>query len=79
MTTQRTGHEAPNPQTPEAGSEQRLQTLQARVQRLEKELQGLQDALYRHEVLQDKSNSELLRRIKQIARHLTRDASRRSL
>jgi hypothetical protein len=77
MKTQRTDHGAPNPQPPEAGSEQRLQTLQARVQRLEKELEGLQDALYRHEVLQDKSNGELLRRTEEIARHISRDAGKR--
>ena len=77
MKTQRTGHGAPNPQSPEVGAEQRLQTLQARVQRLEKELEGLQDALYRHQVLQDKTNGELLRRTEQIARHISREAGRR--
>jgi hypothetical protein len=56
-----------------------LQTLQARVERLEKELEGLQDALYRHEVLQDRSNGELLRRTEQIARDVSRDARRRLL
>ena len=79
MKTQPTGHESPNPQPPQAGSAQRLQTLQARVQRLEKELEGLQDALYRHEVLQDKSNAELLRRTEQIERHISREADKRSL
>jgi hypothetical protein len=53
-----------------------LQTLQARVERLEKELEGLQDSLYRHEVLQDRSNGELLRRTEQIARELSRQAGR---
>jgi hypothetical protein len=56
------GHGAPRPRSPEVGSEQRLQTLQARVERLEMELEGLQDALYRHEVLQDRSNGQLIRR-----------------
>jgi hypothetical protein len=56
-----------------------LQTLQARVERLELELEGLQDALYRHEVLQDRSNGELLRRTGQIARDLSREARRRLL
>jgi hypothetical protein len=56
-----------------------LQTLQARVERLENELEGLQDALYRHEVLQDKSNGELLKRTEQIARDVSRDAVRRLL
>jgi predicted RNase H-like nuclease (RuvC/YqgF family) len=79
MKTQRTGHGAPSPRSSDVDSEQRLQTLKARVERLEKELEGLQDALYRHEVLQDKSNGELLRRIEQIARDLNRDAGRRLL
>jgi predicted RNase H-like nuclease (RuvC/YqgF family) len=76
MTTQRTGHGAPGPRSPDVDSEQRLQTLQARVERLEKELEGLQDSLYRHEVLQDRSNGELLRRTEQIARELSRQAGR---
>ena len=79
MTTQPTGHGAPGPRSPDLDSEQRLQTLKARVERLEKELEGLQDALYRHEVLQDRSNGELLRRTEQIARDVSRDAGRRLL
>ena len=70
MTTQHTGHGAPGPRSPSGDSEQRVQTLQARVERLEKELEGLQDALYRHEVLQDQRNGELLRRTEEIARDL---------
>ena len=79
MTTQHTGHGAPGPRSPSGDSEQRVQTLQARVERLEKELEGLQDALYRHEVLQDKINEELLKRTEQIARDVSRDAVRRLL
>jgi hypothetical protein len=79
MKPERTGHGAPSPRAPDVDSEQRLQTLQARVERLEKELEGLQDALYRHEVLQDRSNGELLRRTEQIARDVSRDAGRRLL
>lgn len=56
-----------------------MQTQQARVERLEKELEGLQDALYRHEVLQDRSNGELLRRTELIERDLRREAGRRLL
>jgi predicted RNase H-like nuclease (RuvC/YqgF family) len=56
-----------------------LQTLEAQVERLEKELEGLQDALYRHEVLQDRRNGELHRRTEQIARDLSRDAARHLL
>jgi hypothetical protein len=75
--TQRTDHGAPSQL--DVDSEQRSQTLEARVERLEKELEGLQDALYRHEVLQDKSNGELRKRTEQIARDLSRDAGRRLL
>jgi predicted RNase H-like nuclease (RuvC/YqgF family) len=79
MTTQRTGHAAPSPLSPDGDAEQRLQALQAHVERLEKELEGLQDALYRHEVLQDNRNGELLRRTEQIERDLSRDSERRFL
>jgi uncharacterized coiled-coil protein SlyX len=79
MKTQRTGHGAPSWRSPDVDSEQRLQTLEARVERLEKELEGLQDALYRHEVLQDSRNGDLLRRTEQIARDRSRDAGRRLL
>jgi len=79
MKTQRMGQGAPRPRSPDVGSGQRLQTQQARVERLEKELEGLQDALYRHEVLQDRSNGELLRRTELIERDLRREAGRRLL
>jgi uncharacterized coiled-coil protein SlyX len=79
MKTQRTGRGAPSPRSPGLDSEQRLQTLETRVERLQKELEGLQDALYRDEVIQDKSNGELRRRTEQIARDLTPDARRRLL
>ena len=79
MKTQRTSDGASSPRSPDDDPEQRLQTLQARVERLEKELEGLQDALYRHEVLQDQRNGELLRRTEQIARDLGREAERRML
>jgi hypothetical protein len=78
MNTQRTGDGAPGSPSPDDDSEQ-LQTLKARVQRLEKELEGLQDALYRHEVLQDKTNAELLRRTEQIEHHISQDAGRHLL
>ena len=42
------------PRPPDNRSLPRLQTLEARLERLEKAHEGLQDALYRHEVLQDK-------------------------
>jgi hypothetical protein len=58
-----------------------LETVEARLERLEKVLEGLQDALYRHEVLQDKSNGELRRRMEphQMTRDLGQDARRRGL
>jgi predicted RNase H-like nuclease (RuvC/YqgF family) len=77
MKAQRTDHGAPSQL--DVDSERRSQTLEARVERLEKELEGLQDALYRHEVLQDKSNGELRKRTEQIARDLSQDAGRRLL
>jgi uncharacterized coiled-coil protein SlyX len=79
MKAQRTGHGAPRARSPDVDSEQRLQTLEAHVARLEKELEGLQDALYRHEVLQDRRNGELHRRTEQIARDVSQDAQRRLL
>jgi len=42
------------PPPPDNRTVPRLQTLEARLERLEKAHEGLQDALYRHEVLQDK-------------------------
>jgi hypothetical protein len=58
-----------------------LETLGARIEHLETALEGLQDALYRHEVLQDRNNGELRRQTEpeQIARDLSRDARRRGL
>jgi uncharacterized protein YlxW (UPF0749 family) len=80
MKTQRTGDGAPGSRLPDVDSQQQqLQTLKARVQRLEKELEGLQDALYRHEVLQDKTNADFLRRTEQIEHHISRDAGRHLL
>jgi hypothetical protein len=80
MKTQRTDHGAPGSRSPDVDSQQQqLQTLKARVQRLEKELEGLQDALYRHEVLQDKTNADLLRRTEQIEHHINPDPGRHLL
>lgn len=39
---------------PDTATEERLKALEERLERLEKAHEGLQDALYRHEVLQDK-------------------------
>ena len=69
------------PRSPEAVAERRIEMLNARLERLEKELEGLQDALYRHEVLQDQTTGELRRRTEpeRIARDLSEHARRRGL
>jgi hypothetical protein len=58
-----------------------LETLEARVEDLETALEGLQDALYRHEVLEKQDIGELRRRTdpEQMARDLSQDARRRGL
>jgi hypothetical protein len=70
-----------SPASPEVGWEDRLQTLEARIGHLETALEGLQDALYRHEVLEKESIGELHRRTdpEQVARDLSQDARRRGL
>jgi hypothetical protein len=57
METQRTRYEAPGPRSPDVDTDHRLKTLTERLERLEKAHEGLQDALYRHEVLQDKDQN----------------------
>jgi hypothetical protein len=61
--------------------EQRLDALEARIEHLEGELEGLQDAVYRHALLEDENIGELRRRMEpeQMARDLSRDARRRGL
>jgi uncharacterized coiled-coil protein SlyX len=83
MATQRKRHgggdQAPGP--PDARSEHRLETLEARMKHLETELEGLQDAVYRQAMLEDENIGELRRRIEpeQMARDLDRDARERGL
>jgi hypothetical protein len=79
--TQRTGQRAPSPPSPDVGREHRLETLEARIEDLETVLEGLQDALYRHEVLEKQDIGELRRRTdpEQMARDLSQDARRRGL
>lgn len=69
------------PGTPDVGWRAQVENIEARLERLEKALEGLQDALYRHEVLQDKDNDELRKRTQpqQLARDLSQDARRRGL
>jgi len=58
-----------------------LKAVEARVEHLETALKGLQDALYRHQILNEKKISEPRRRTDpvQIARDLSDDARRRGL
>jgi hypothetical protein len=67
--------------SPDAEGEQRLETLAARVEHLEAELEGLQDAVYRQAVREQESIGELRRRTEpeQLARDLGDDARRRGL
>jgi hypothetical protein len=78
MTTQRGD---PAPGSPDADWERRLTTLNARVEHLEKELEGLQDAVYRRATLGDEQIGDLRRRMEpeRLARDLNEDARRRGL
>ena len=77
----RIGAAAIESSSPDVGWEHRLERVEARVEHLETALEGLQDALYRHEVLDEENMSELHRRMdpEQLARDLSRDARRRGL
>jgi hypothetical protein len=59
----------------------RLEQLEARVKRLEVTIEGLQDAVYRKDVLHDRELDELRNRTQpgQIARDLSDDARKRGL
>ena len=59
----------------------RRSRLEARVQHLEAELEGLQDAVYRRAVAEDEQIDDLRRRTapEQLARDLSEDARRRGL
>ena len=65
----------------EADGDRRFEALEDRIEHLETALEGLQDALYRHEVLDEQSIGELRRRTdpEQMARDLSDDARRRGL
>jgi uncharacterized protein YukE len=66
---------------PDAGWDQRLETIAARVEHLEAELEGLQDAVHRQAVHERENIGELRRRTEpeHLARELGRDARRRGL
>jgi uncharacterized coiled-coil protein SlyX len=65
----------------DAAWEHRIETCEARIEHLETALEGLQDALYRHEVLDERNIAELRRRTDpaQMARDLSQHARRRGL
>jgi uncharacterized protein YukE len=67
--------------SPDPGWEQRLETLATRVEHLEAELEGLQDAVYHQAVREQENIGELRRRMEpeQLARELGSDARRRGL
>jgi hypothetical protein len=67
--------------SPDARLEHRLETLAARMEHLEAELEGLQDAVYRQAVMERKNIDELRTRTEpeQIARDLGEDARTRGL
>ena len=77
----RSGGRRSSDRSPEVGWEQRVETLEARVQHLEAELEGLQDAVYRRAVLEDEHIDELRTRTapEQLARDLSQDARKRGL
>ena len=83
MATERTGRVGGDQVTRSADVvwEQRLDTLEARIEHLEGALEGLQDAVYRRALLEDENIGELRRRMEpeQMARELSRDARRRGL
>ena len=69
------------PGSPDAGWEHRLETLEARLEHLERALEGLQDSVYRQATLEDENVNELRRRTEpeQMARDLSQDARERGL
>ena len=77
----RSGGRRSGDRSPEVNRDQRVQTLEARVQHLEAELEGLQDAVYRRAVLEDEHIDELRTRTapEQLARDLSQDARKRGL
>jgi hypothetical protein len=83
--TQRNRRKAPGTKPvmtpPDAGSERPIEILEAGIEHLEAELEGLQDAIHRQTVLRDERRDELDRRTEphQIARVLSQDARKRGV
>jgi uncharacterized coiled-coil protein SlyX len=77
----RGGGQRSSPRSPDVAWEQRLQTLEARMEHLEAAFEGLQDAVYRQAVLEHENIGDLRRRTEpeQMARDLSEDARRRGL
>jgi hypothetical protein len=69
------------PQAPDAGHERRIQALEARIDRLESLLEGLQDAVHRESVREGGRIDALEKRSEpsEISRALSRDARERGL
>jgi hypothetical protein len=67
--------------SPETERDRRLDTIDARIEHLEKALEGLQDAVYRQAQLEDGNIAELRRRIvpERLARELSEDARKRGI
>ena len=68
-------------QAPAAGHERRIEVLEERVDQLEALLEGLQDAVHRQSVREDKRIAALEKRSEpaEISRALSRDARERGL
>jgi hypothetical protein len=77
----RSCEQRPSRTAPDAGGERGLEMLEARTEHLELVLEGLQDAVHRRAVREDKSIGELRRHTEpnQIARDLSRNARTRGL
>ena len=77
----RPGGERSSSRSRDASWEQRLEAFAARVEHLEAELEGLQDAVYRQAVLERENIGDLRRRTEpeQLSRDLVQDARRRGL
>lgn len=82
MTAQRTPNQArsaqPLPAEAQIGWEPRITVLEGRLEHLESALEGLQDAVYRQSVLEERQIAELGRRTEphEMARALSEDARR---
>lgn len=69
------------PRSPAVEWQHRVEALETRLEHLEAELEGLQDAVHRRAVAEDEQLDDLRRRTApdQVARDLSEDARRRGL